>query len=86
VVSGSQTTYQIVVSNAGPAAADGAVLVDPAPTPTDRMTCTSVACTSAGGATCPSPLTVANLQSPGVAIPILPANGSVTVSLDCTID
>ena len=86
VVSRSQTTYQIVVSNAGPAAADGAVLVDPAPTPTDRMTCTSVACTSAGGATCPSPLTVADLQSPGVAIPILPANGSVTVSLDCTID
>ncbi len=83
VASGAATSYQIVVSNLGPAPADGAVLSDPPPT---GMACTTVSCSAAGSAACPPALTIADLQGSGVAIPSLPAGGSVTVTLGCTID
>ena len=82
LASGSAVSYQIVVDNAGPDAADGAVLTDPAPT---GMSCSAISCTPGGGATCPDPLDLPMLQA-GVAIPALPANGSLTLTLDCTID
>lgn len=84
VVAGATTTYSIVVSNAGPGAANGAVLRDPA---TPGLTCTAVTCGGAsGGAVCPA-VSVAALQSTaGVAIPVLPAGGAVTFSLSCTVN
>jgi uncharacterized repeat protein (TIGR01451 family) len=66
VLSGTTTTYTIVVSNAGPQAADGAILSDPA---VAGLSKTSVICgSSSGGAQCPTNPTVAQLQS-GIAIP-----------------
>lgn len=90
VTRGTSTIYSIVVSNTGPDAANNAVLRDPAPT---GLTCTAVSCGSAtGGAVCPASgtgagqLSVANLQSgSGVVLPTLPANGSLTFSLTCTV-
>lgn len=91
VVSGTQTTYDIVVSNAGQDAANNAVVRDPPPTGLTACTLGTPACTAAGGAVCPvvgngaGQLSVANLQSAaGVAIPLLPAGGSVTLKLTCT--
>ncbi|WP_242112971.1 DUF11 domain-containing protein [Luteimonas aquatica] len=84
VTRGAAVNYSIVVSNAGPQPANGAVLRDPAPT---GVTCAAASCSASGGATCPAPasLTVANLQSAaGVAIPSMPSGGSLTVSLTCT--
>jgi hypothetical protein len=82
VQSGATTTYTIVVSNAGPQAGDGAILSDPAVTGLSK---TSVSCGSAsGGAQCPTSPTVAQLQS-GIAIPLLPANGSVTFTVVATV-
>ena len=82
VLSGATTSYTIVVSNAGPQAADGAILSDPAVTGLSK---TSVSCGSAsGGAQCPTSPTIAQLQS-GVAIPLLPANGSVTFTVVATV-
>jgi uncharacterized repeat protein (TIGR01451 family) len=77
VASGSTTTYTIVVSNAGPDAANGAVLADPAAA---GLAKTAVACSASGGAVCPA-ASVAALES-GVAIPTFPAGGSVTFTVD----
>lgn len=91
VVSGTQTTYDIVVSNAGQDAANNAVVRDPPPTGLTACTLGTPACAAAGGAVCPvvgngaGQLSVANLQSAaGVAIPLLPAGGRVTLKLTCT--
>lgn len=86
VTRGAATSYSIVVRNAGPDAADGAVLRDPLPV---GLNCTTASCGSpAGGAVCPAAgaLTVVALQSAGgVTIPTLPANASLTVTLACTV-
>lgn len=87
VVSGTATSYALIVSNLGPDAANGAVLADPAPT---GLTCNTASCGSAtGGAVCPAttgPALLTALQTGGIAIPALPANSSVTFTLACTVD
>ena len=84
VIRGTTTTYSLVVRNDGPAPASGAVVRDP---PTAGLTCTAVQCGNAvGGAVCPA-VTVPALQSAaGVTIETLPANASLTFTLDCTVD
>jgi uncharacterized repeat protein (TIGR01451 family) len=81
VASGVTTAYSIVVSNAGPSAANNTVLRDPVPT---GLTCSAVTCgTPTGGAVCPA-VTLAALQAPaGVTIATLPANSSLTFTLTC---
>lgn len=80
VVRGQPFNYSIVVSNAGPDAADGAVVADPS---VSGLSCSAVSCGGAsGGATCPTGLTVSGLQA-GVAIPTLPANSALTFTLTC---
>ncbi|MFN3630445.1 MAG: hypothetical protein ACK4XK_10400, partial [Casimicrobiaceae bacterium] len=84
VAAGGTVTYTIVVSNAGPSAADGAVFTD---TAVANLTVTGVSCGPAsGGAACPAPasVTVANMQGPGIAIPTLPSGGSVTFTVSGT--
>lgn len=91
LTSGTNTTYTIVVTNAGPLAANGAVLRDVAGTA--GLNCTladlpAPQCTASNGAACPAPasLTYANLSgSSGVAIPVLPVGGSVEVQLTCRV-
>lgn len=80
------TTYSIVATNTGPDAADGARLRDIAST---GLTCTTATCAvTTGAATCPAetgaPLAAALQLPTGVAIPALPANSSITVTLTCT--
>ncbi len=83
VASGTATTYSIVVGNAGPDAADGAVVRDPAPA---GMTCTAASCGGeTGGAVCPAVSVAALQSSAGVAIPALPSGGSLTFTLTCTV-
>lgn len=83
VVQGSTVNYAIVVSNAGPNAANGTVLRDPAPM---NLNCTAVSCGAAtGGAVCPA-VSVAGLQSvAGVGIATLPASGALTFNVTCTV-
>lgn len=82
VANGQSVQFTLLVSNVGPAAADGAQIRDPAVTGLD---CMSVTCTSAGSASCPGSPSVATLQSPGLIIPALPAGGSVSLVLTCTV-
>ncbi len=85
VVSGATANYSITVTNLGPSAANGTVVTDPAPT---GLICTTASCTSAGGATCPATTgaaLVTALQGAGAAVPTLPLNGAVTITLTCTV-
>jgi hypothetical protein len=86
---GGNITYTIVASNAGPSAADNAVVRD------DWTTVPGLDC-SAGPATCaasgtaatqcpaPASVTPAGLQA-GLAIPAFPNGGIVTFTLQCQI-
>lgn len=83
VATGAPVIFTLTVTNSGTHAADGARVLDPA---VADLACTAVTCTGAGGATCPASPTVAGLQtSPGLAIPVLPAGGSVSLLLTCTV-
>ena len=82
---GATTSYTIVVSNAGPSGANGAVFTDPA---VANLGVTSVTCGSpSGGAACPTApnTTVVLMQGAGIVIPTLPAGGSVTFTVTATV-
>ena len=80
---GGPLSYSVVLSNAGPIDASGALIKDPA---TANFNAASVTCSAAtGGAACPSSgLTVANLQGPGIAVPALPSGSAVTLLVSGT--
>ena len=80
---GGSTTYTIVVSNAGPGAADGALVTDPAAAGLSKTG--TPTCTPAAGAACPATLTNALLEAGGVVIPTLPVGGSVTITLTANV-
>jgi uncharacterized repeat protein (TIGR01451 family) len=75
---GGAISYTVVLSNAGPIDASGALIKDPA---TANFNASSIACSAAtGGAVCPSSgLTIANLEGAGIAVPTLPNGSSVTL-------
>ena len=81
LAAGSTTNYVIVVSNAGPNAANNALLKDPAAA---GLQCTGVTCSASGGAICPS-ASVAALQGAGVPIATFPAVSSLTFTLSCGV-
>ncbi len=81
-VSGDTNTYNIVVTNNGPLAANNAVVTDAA---VAGLTCSAVSCVAAGGAVCPASPTVAALQGAGLTIPTLPNAGNVTLTLTCSV-
>ncbi len=78
VGSNGALSYTLVVTNHGPAAANGAVVTDPA---VANFSASAVSCgTAIGGAVCPASPTVPQLQA-GLAIPVLPSAGSVTLTV-----
>ncbi|MBD9470841.1 GEVED domain-containing protein [Pseudoxanthomonas sp. PXM01] len=86
VRSGERVQFTLVVTNRGPAAAAGAVVRDPAVAGLD---CTAAglplaSCSASGGATCPASTTASGLQT-GVAIPVLPNGGTVTIQFTCNV-
>ncbi len=81
VISGGQTTYTVVVTNGGPAAADGATVRD---TKGAGLGACTVTCSSSGSATCPA--SPGNIMSADTPIPSLPAGGTVTFSVTCAVN
>jgi uncharacterized repeat protein (TIGR01451 family) len=84
VGAGAAVKYTLVVSNAGPLGANGAIVQDPAAA---NFNATGVACTGvSGGAVCPAAaqLTVANLEGAGIVIPMLPNGATVTLAVSGT--
>ena len=84
VAAGGTVTYTIVVSNAGPQPAGGAVFKDP---PVANLTVTAVSCgLPTGSAVCPTladtTVGIAPMQgAAGLVIPTLPSGGSVTFTV-----
>ena len=72
---GLDTSYTIVVSNAGPSDASGAVFKDAA---VDNLNVTRITCSANAGAECPLLLAISAMQGAGIAIPTLPRGSSVT--------
>lgn len=85
-VSGQVRNFTVVVSNAGPSAADGSIVSD---TPGTGLTCpvsgNPISCTASGGAACPGAAALPTLVSGGVAVPTLPSGGSVTFTVPCQV-
>lgn len=83
VVSGSSTAYTITVTNAGPAAADGALIAD---TPgTGLSSCAVTSCTPTNGAVCPAAGAWPNLLTGGVTVATLPSTGTISFGLTCNV-
>ncbi len=80
VARGDIANYTIVLTNNGPASANGTVLTDPAVTGLSK---TRVICTASGNAACPA-LTVAGLES-GVTVATLPSGGSLTLTVSASV-
>lgn len=86
---GTQVTYTLVAVNDGPDAADGAQVTDPAVAGLDCISAPDLSCPAdelAGGAECPATLDVSALQSVGLAIPVFPMGGQVTLVMTCTVE
>ena len=80
VQNGAPLSFTIVVTNNGPAAADGSIITDPA---IPLYSVNGVTCLgTTGGATCPTPLTVAALQSSGATVATFPSGATVTLRID----
>ncbi|RYH64532.1 MAG: DUF11 domain-containing protein [Alcaligenaceae bacterium] len=86
VPTGGLVNFTLAVLNAGPSAANGAVLRD---APDASLDCTQAGlaaptCTAIGGASCPAALTNSALTgTAGVVVPTLPAGGRVIVTMQC---
>lgn len=81
VKSGDSTVYSVVITNTTGVTLSGAVFKDPAVT---NINVGSVTCSAAGGASCPA-VTVAAMQGAGITIPDMPANSSVTFTINATM-
>lgn len=81
VTANGATAYTIVVSNAGPSAASGAVVTDAA---SAGLVLISVSCSGAGGAVCPAGLTTSTFQT-GATIPTFPAGGALTFTANAQV-
>jgi len=76
VSAGGSISYTIVVTNAGPVAANGTTVSDPS---VANLTATGITCTgTTGGAACPVTTDIASLQAGTLTIPTLPSGGTVT--------
>lgn len=85
LTAGQTTTYDIVVTNGGPAAADNALLKDPIAA---GLSCSAVACTAASGAaSCASlaAVSIPLLQGTGIVLNNFPANSSYTFQVSCGV-
>jgi len=86
VDAGGSTTYSVVVTNAGPSAANGAIFRDAIAT---GLTKTNITCIATNGAVCPTAANVAALITAveaGIAIPTLPSTGTLTFAITVTVD
>ena len=83
---GQTTSYAVVVSNAGPSSADGALFKDAA---ASGLVCTAVTCTAAtGAASCASlaAVTPPLMQGSGIVLNNFPASSSYTFTVTCGVN
>ncbi len=81
LTSGSVTAYSIVVGNAGPSAANNAVITDGA---SAGLVLLSLTCSAQGGAACPVSLLTSTFQT-GMTIATFPAGSTLTFTLNAQV-
>ena len=82
---GDTVQYALVVTHAGGVDGSNAVVRDPAVAGLDCSAAT-IACSATGGAVCPASPTIAGLQGTGLAVPTLPAGGTVRLEFACVVE
>lgn len=83
VAAGATTVYTVTFVNGGPSDASGALVRDfPS---SNLINCSVLTCTGAGGAACGTP-TFTALNSSGYSLPTFPANSTVTLRLQCSVN
>ena len=85
LAAGQTTTYDLVVTNSGPSAANNALLKDPA---APGLACSAIACTAATGAASCASLVAVNmvlLQGSGIVLNNFPASSSYTFQITCGV-
>ena len=89
---GAQTTYDVVFGNRGPDDVENALLFDNPESGLEDCHLPSPACEVVGGtATCPAvgegpgQLSMSNLASASVAVPLMQAGSSIRVRITCTV-
>jgi uncharacterized repeat protein (TIGR01451 family) len=80
--SGELLNYTVTFANAGPSAADGAVVKD---IPSAGLNCISLVCTPTGGALCGTMTVTSFTSTSGHVLPSLPSGSAVTVVLSCQV-
>ncbi len=78
---GASLAYSVTVTNTTGAPLSNAVFTSPL---ANNLAVASVTCSASGGATCPG-ITVAEMQNAGATIPVMPANGSVTFTVNAVV-
>ena len=82
LISGQNTTYNLVVTNNGPSWGNGVILRDtPSPNLSD---CAVTQCSATGAAQCPADLTRI-LEPAGAAISAFPANTQLNLTVSCKV-
>lgn len=81
LTSGGVTAYTIIVGNAGPSAANNAVITDVV---SAGLVPLSITCSAQGGAVCPASLATSTFQT-GMTIATFPAGGTLTFRLNAQV-
>jgi uncharacterized repeat protein (TIGR01451 family) len=82
ITAGDSTAYDVTITNTTGATLSNAIFQDPA---VANLTVDSLACSAAGGATCPASLPISTMQGGGIIIPDMPVNSSVTFTITATV-
>lgn len=85
IVVGGAVRYTVVVSNAGPSSATGAVVTDIPNTALNCPAANAVTCSSTATACSTGPYTVSQLTGSGITLGTLTANSTATLTFDCTV-
>ena len=83
VNAGGQLVYTLVVTNAGPSAADGATLNDTVPSVLNGVTANCLS--ASGGAVCPSSVLVSG-NNVSAVMPVVPVGSSITFTVTGTVN
>lgn len=78
VRSGDTLTYKAVISNTTASTLSGAIFTSPA---VANLSISSVSCTAANGAVCPTSPAVPSMQGAGIALPTMPNDSSLTFTI-----
>lgn len=84
LVSGSTTTYSVIVTNNGPGSVTGAIITD---TPVARLTCPPTNPVTITGSGVPAgSFTISNLTGAGIVLGVLANGQQTTLSYACTVN